>query len=147
MTEMIAQDLYSHGRSFEQMAAEICRSHGYSVFQPDRELHQKWDLIVNGKRLQVKKRCWSPKRGRSMSYRRSIDISAKGMAYSTQDVDAFAIFYDFEWFVFLSDLVATDGVVKTSLSYLFISPHRNRWDVLAGCGWTPQRQMAFCFDA
>ncbi len=119
------------GSFYEQVAEHICKGLGYQVLTPDVGNQRSWDRIVNGNRLQIKKR--SVDDSKPNNIRLVTSLSSSENVYSINDVDAFAIFWRDEWFVFLSFVIADDaGVIRNGLYMPSVFQFKRRWDVLAG---------------
>lgn len=131
------------GRRAEEMAAEICESIGFSVFPAPRNFFA-YDLIVNGRRLQVKRRTTRP----SERYRVEMKTSMRGAGYSylAKDLDAFALLLNGEWFVFPVDAVSRiDGTIPNRILISSIAQYRDLWSVLGGEEIKCERQLGFDF--
>ena len=119
------------GNLYEQIAEHICKGLGYQVLRPSVGNQSSWDRIVNGSRLQIKKRCVDESKPNNI--RLVTNLSSSQPVYRTDDVDAFAIFWRDEWFVFPSAAIAeSDGVIRNGLYMPSVFQFKSRWDVLAG---------------
>ena len=119
------------GNLYEQIAEHICKGLWYQVLKPSVGNQSSWDRIVNGNRLQIKKRCIDESKPNNI--RLVTSLSSSEPVYSAADVDAFAIFWRDDWFVFPSASIAdADGVIKNGLYMPSVFCFRNQWAVLAG---------------
>lgn len=119
------------GNFYEQIAEHVCKGLGYQVLKPTVGNQSSWDRIVNGNRLQIKKRCVDDSKPNNI--RLVTNLSSSQPVYHTDDVDAFAIFWRDDWFVFPSAAIAeADGVIRNGLHMPSVFQFKNRWDVLAG---------------
>lgn len=119
------------GNFYERIAEHICKGLGYQVTRPAVGNQASWDRIVNGHRLQIKKRCVDDSKPNNI--RLVTSLSSSRVVYGTADVDAFAIFWSDEWFVFPSQAIAEpDGVIRNGLYMPLVFQFKNRWSVLDG---------------
>ncbi len=132
------------GAEFERKASEICELLGYQVIEPAKQNHAHWDRLINGHRTQIKKRWidpFSPNRVRLIT-----GMSSSVIVCTTQDVDAFAIFWGDDWYVFPADRVADrNGVIRNNIHMPALAAFRDRWDVLDGSRIDYDRQTEFGF--
>jgi|688.fasta_scaffold702026_2 hypothetical protein len=132
-----------NGKRAEEMAAEICLSLGYSVTHSASQ-NSTWDLIVNGLRVQVKKRTighWT---------RSSIEMKTSargtGIAYKAGEVDVFAIVISGSWYVVPSGAISRDdGSVPNDIRIVSIYPFIDAWHLLNGAKHMSERQLGFDF--
>ena len=119
------------GDRFEQHVEHICKALGYQVLLPSVCNQHSWDMIVNGARLQVKKRgidTSKPNNIRLVTSRSSSEV-----VYHVADVDAFAIYWSDRWFVFASEVIADQaGAIRNGVYMPSIAQFGGRWDVLSG---------------
>lgn len=119
------------GNFYEQVAEHICKGLGYQVLTPSVGNQSSWDRIVNGHKLQIKKRCVDESKPNNI--RLVTSRSSSEPVYKTADVDAFAIYWRDEWFVFPSEVIADEsGVIRNGLYMPSVFKFQGRWDVLAG---------------
>ena len=119
------------GNLYELYAEHICKALGYQVLKPSTGNQAAWDRIVNGNRLQVKKRCIDESKPNNI--RLVTNLSSSVNVASTDEVDAFAIFWRDDWFVFRSGVIADHcGAIRNGLYMPSVLAFKNRWDVLAG---------------
>ncbi len=119
------------GSFYEQVAEHVCKALGYQVLHPQVGNQRSWDRKVNGARLQVKKRCVDESKPNNI--RLVTNLSSSQQVYHTADVDAFAIFWRDEWYVFPSSAIAdSDGSIKNGLYMPSVFQFKNRWNVLDG---------------
>jgi hypothetical protein len=136
-------DAESIGKMCEEMATHICESLGYDV-RPAPSRTSAFDLVVNGVRLQVKKRTTRSSRPNRIEMK----TSRRGgvYAYTTSEVDAFAVLCDGQWFVFPSQCVADElGRVPNDIDVRRVSKFENAWHVLCGGSIEVDRQLGFDF--
>jgi hypothetical protein len=132
-----------NGKRAEEMAAEICLSLGYSVI-PSESQNSTWDLIVNGLRVQVKKRTMGPWRGSNIEMKTS--ARSTGVAYKAGDVDVFAIVLGGSWYVVPSSAISRDdGSVPNIIKLQSIYPFLNAWHLMDGGRHITERQLGFDF--
>lgn len=132
------------GTQYEQLASEICEMLGYQVIKPAKQNHAHWDLRVNGHRTQVKKRLIDPFSQNRV--RLVTGMSSSVVVCTTEDVDAFAIYWGTEWYVFPAHRVADkNGVIRNNIRMAHLAEFKNRWDVLAGAKVDYDRQVEFGF--
>lgn len=121
----------AEGDKYQDEAMAICRSLGYQVIQPIHKNNAAWDFIVNGKKVQIKKRtvdATNPHRVRLVT-----SLSASVEICTTKEVDAFAIYWREGWYVFPSDVVADyRGVIKNRVLMNRVGHFKNCWSVLKG---------------
>lgn len=131
------------GQRCEEMAADICRCLGFHVADPPSR-RSPYDWVVNGKRLQVKRRTTNPsRRGR---FELKTSMRGKGYAYCSSDLDAFAVLFDGAWIVFPVAVVATeDGFIPNDIPVKRVAAYRDCWNVLAGDHVPCERQLGFDF--
>lgn len=119
------------GDIYEQQAEEICLALGYQVIRPSVGNQHSWDRIINGKKVQIKKRgvdASKPNNIRLVTSRTSSEV-----VYKSSDVDFFAIFWSQRWFVIPSDVLADNqGDIPNGLHMPSIANYQRRWDLLAG---------------
>jgi hypothetical protein len=121
----------NEGNYYEQIAEHVCKGLGYQVLKPAVGNQSSWDRIVNGNRLQIKKRCVDESKPNNI--RLVTNLTSSQPVYDTADVDAFAIFWRDEWFVFPATAIAdAQGVIRNGLYMPSVFQFKNRWDVLAG---------------
>lgn len=119
------------GDIYEKHVEHICKALGYQVLPPSAGNQHSWDMLVNGLRLQVKKRCIDASKPNNI--RLVTSRSSSEAVYHTDDVDAFAIYWSDQWFVFLSDAIAdSQGVIRNGVHMPSVSQFSGRWDVLNG---------------
>lgn len=132
------------GDKYQKIAADICRSLGYQVIEPTNKNNSRWDYVVNGKKLQVKKRTvdsFTPNRVRLVT-----NLSASVEICTTKQVDAFAIYWMEGWYVFPSHVVADyRGVIKNKVLMNRVGHFKNCWSVLNG-DWIDYDRQGFLFD-
>ena len=132
------------GSEFERRASCICEALGYQVIEPAKQNHAHWDRLINGHRTQIKKRRidpFSPNRVRLIT-----NMSSSVVVCTTQDVDAFAIYWGTDWYVFPADRVADGGgVIRNNIHMPRLAAFKDRWDVLAGGKIDYDRQVEFGF--
>lgn len=132
------------GDVYETQAVIACERLGFQVVRAAAGNQRAWDLLVNGLRLQVKKRsidATKPKNIRLVTSR-----SSSIVAYTTQEVDAFAVYWDSDWYVFLSSAIAEhDGAIRNGLWMPRVFHFRNTWGVLAGARVRCDVQKGLCF--
>jgi hypothetical protein len=131
------------GQRCEEMACEICLGLGFHVV-PAHARSAAWDVSVNGIRVQVKKRTTRKSRPNRVELKTS--KRGAGAAYTTKEVDAFAILCDGSWFVFPASAVAADdGSIPNDFDIRRVSAFRDAWNVLRGGGFATERQLGFEF--
>lgn len=119
------------GDIYEQQAEEICRALGYQVIRPEAGNQRAWDRLVNGKRLQIKKRCVEDSKQNNI--RLVTSVTSSKAVYRSHDVDAFAIFWGECWYVIPSDVLADEnGDIGNGLHMPKFAHYARRWDLLAG---------------
>jgi len=119
------------GDIYEQHVEHICVALGYQVIKPTCGNQRSWDMVVNGKRVQVKKRCVDETKPNNI--RLVTSLSSSEQVYDAADVDAFAIYWKDVWFVFPSEAIAdADGVIRNGIYMPLVEPFKNRWEVLRG---------------
>ena len=133
------------GKQCEEMAEEICLSLGYSVSRSHSRV-SSFDLLVNGLRVQVKKRTTE----RDRRPRRHIELktSARGsdFAYAPGDVDVFVFLLNGVWCVVpASAICRDDGSIGNRVSFQIIYPFRDAWHLLNGGKHITERQLGFDF--
>ena len=134
----------AEGDKFQAEAAAICESLGYQVIPPIKKNNRGWDLLVNGKKVQVKKRSidtTNPHRVRLVT-----NLSASVEICTVTEVDAFAIHWRGNWYVFPSSAIADyRGVVKNRVLMRTVGHYRDCWSVLKGDRMDHDSQ-GFLFD-
>jgi len=119
------------GDIYEQQVEEICRALGYQVIAPPAGNNKDWDRIVNGFRVQIKKRGVDATKPNCI--RLVTSLSSSEAAYHSNDVDAFAIFWRQCWYVIPADSLAdTAGHIGNGLHMPKYAHYARRWDLLAG---------------
>lgn len=132
------------GLECERMVVEICESLSYYVWKPPRG-NPNWDLLVNGRRVEVKKRHTRPSRP-SLSFELSTAKRQTNVACTTKDVDVFVVLIDGSWFVFPSAVVALpNGDIPNRIRVRDFAHYRDAWSVLAGEVRVCERQLGFGF--
>ncbi len=132
------------GAEYVSHAAEICDSLGYSVFVPERETCGPWDLLVNEKRVQVKKRSVCTSKPNNIRLRTSNGPATD--AYTLSEVDVFAIHWRSFWYVIPSEFLARqDGTVRNGIYMPDVAEWVNRWEVLDGSRVVYAMQKEFDF--
>jgi hypothetical protein len=125
------------------MAEEICISLGFRV-SPSQSRKDPWDLLINGLRVQVKKRTTNRHRPAMVELRTA--ARASGVAYRRGEIDALVIMLDDVWFVFHASVVANEnGDLPNSLRVNSFSMFRDAWHVLDGATLSVERQLGFDF--
>lgn len=135
------------GRRCEEMCEDICVSLGYAV-TPAASGTSPFDLVVNGLRVQVKKRTLIQRASGRTHFRVELKTGArgKGFAYRPGEVDAFAFLIDGDWFVVPSAFLSRDdGFIPNTVDHRNLRPFANAWHVLAGGDVTTERQLGFDF--
>lgn len=131
------------GKRCEEMVVEICESLGYSVF-PSTNHSSTWDLMVNGLRVQVKKR--TTRLGRCSTVEMKTSARGKAFAYGPGEIDVFVFHLDGHWAVVPSAAMSRDdGSIPNSVSVKFIEGFRDAWHALAGSPVQCERQLGFDF--
>lgn len=131
------------GRRCEEMVEEICLALGFRVVSSQNR-KDPWDLIVNGLRVQVKKRTTNPSRPSMVELKTA--ARASGVAYRQGEIDALVILLDGVWFVFNVSAVADHrGDVPNSFTISSFSMFRDAWHVLNGGSVQCERQLGFDF--
>jgi len=139
----MACEAQSSGMLCEEMVSEICQSLGYDVRCAPAK-HSLFDLVVNGVRLQVKKRTTRATRPNRIEMKTS--KRGERFAYTTADVDAFAILCDGIWLVFPAAAVADGlGRIPNDLDVRSVLQFVNGWRVLEGGTCWLDRQLNFGF--
>jgi hypothetical protein len=119
------------GDIYEIQAEHICRALGYQVIRPTAGNQHSWDRLVNGRRLQIKKRCVDQSKPNNI--RLVTNLSSSAVVYDSAEVDAFAIFWRDEWFVFPAAAIAdAEGKIHNGVYMPELFSYSGRWDVLAG---------------
>ncbi len=119
------------GDIYEQQAEEICLALSYQVIRPPVGNQRSWDRLVNGKRLQIKKRGIDTSKPNNI--RLVTSLTSSEVVYNANDVDAFAIFWAQCWFVIPSSALAdSSGDIRNGLYMPNFNDYQRRWDVLAG---------------
>lgn len=129
------------GKRHELLAMIECERRGYSCAKASAGNQKHWDLIVNGLRLQVKKRSIDMTKPNNIRLVTSRTSSA--VVYSLADVDAFALMWRCEWYVFLASYVADlNGLIRNGIYMPNVMHFRNKWGVLVGqIASQPQMQL------
>lgn len=132
------------GRRCEEIVEVVCTSRGYSVTRPE-SLTAQFDLLVNGLRVQVKKRSTVKRRDRAGGEKQiQLRSSAKGFSYGPNEVDVFVVMLDGAWFVFPSTSVQRmDGCIRNNINPGELEPFRDAWHVLSGMSIHCERQLFF----
>lgn len=119
------------GEVYEQHVQHICKALGYQVIKPSCGNQRSWDMIVNGNRLQVKKRCVDLSKPNNI--RLVTSVSSSEPVYAASDVDAFAIHWRDEWFVFPATAIADEnGVIRNGIHMPAVAAFKGQWCVLDG---------------
>lgn len=130
----------------ETQAMIACERLGYQVIPAAAGNQRAWDLLVNGLRLQVKKR--SVDATKPNNIRLVTSRSSSIVAYTTAEVDAFAIRWCDDWFVFLSVAIAdASGAIKNGLWMPRVFHFRNNWAALGGSTIRCHVQRGFDFSS
>ncbi len=140
-------EAFDSGRRCEEMCEQICLSLGYAVSPAPRGT-SPFDLVVNGLRVQVKKRTLTQDQAGRTRYRVELKTGArgKGFAYKPGQVDAFVFLVDGDWFVVPSAFLSRgDGFIPNTFDPRDLRPFAHAWHVLAGGDVTTERQLGFDF--
>jgi hypothetical protein len=131
------------GKRCEEMVVEICESLGYSVF-PSTNHCSTWDLMVNGLRVQVKKRTTRARHGSAVEMKTS--ARGKAFAYRPREIDVFVFYLDGHWSVVPSAAMSRDdGSIPNRISVKLIEGFRDAWHAMAGSPVQCERQLGFDF--
>jgi hypothetical protein len=132
---------YDDGMCFEDLVFEICDSLGYSVERAPK-VTSAYDMLVNGLRVQVKKRTTKKVNKWTIDLRK-----CKGpVAYFPGQIDVFVIFLDFYTFVVPADCICRcDGSVPSSVAIRKLIPFRDAWHLLDAPRRITERQLGFDF--
>lgn len=132
---------YEDGMRFEDAVVEICDSLGYSV-QKAPKVTSTYDILVNGLRVQVKKRTTKKLDRWSIDLRKNCGE----VAYRPGQIDVFVIALDFCFYVVPADRICrSDGSVPTSLAIRKIISFKDAWHLLDGPRQITERQLGFDF--
>lgn len=119
------------GSIYEMQFEHICRALGYSVSRPAVGNQRAWDRIVNGLKVQIKKR--SVDATKPNNIRLVTNLSSSRVVYETSEVDVFAVFWASEWYVIPSSSIASScGQIGNGVHMPSVMHFRGRWDVFAG---------------
>lgn len=130
------------GRNCEKMAEDVCTYLGYAVTRPQSRT-APWDLLVNGLRVQVKKRSTVNRRGNTIQLR----SSANKIAYFPGQIDVFVFLFDGEWFVLPANAISNAcGYIRNNISPRELNQFRNAWSVLSGNDPRTERQIGLGFS-
>lgn len=134
----------SEGREYVGHAAAICESLGINVFVPARETCRPWDMIANGKKVQVKKRgvCTS----KPNNVRLVTAYGAAKAVYSTKDFDVLALHWKGSWYVAPVHVFAKPcGSLRNGIYMPSIAEWINKWGILSGDYQSVSIQKQFDF--
>ena len=119
------------GDIYEQQVEEICRALGYQVIAPPAGNNKDWDRIVNGLRVQIKKR--SVDTTKPNCIRLVTNLSSAAVVYAANAVDAFVIWWGGRWYVIPSAAMAdSNGDIRNGVYMPAYDAYVRRWDALAG---------------
>lgn len=131
------------GKRCEEMVVEICESLGYSVIRSECYT-STWDLMVNGLRVQVKKRTTRSSRPSGVEMRTA--ARRNGVSYGPGEIDAFVFYVDGRWSVVpAARMCLCDGSIPNNVSMKLLDGFRDAWHVLAGASVPCERQLGFDF--
>lgn len=137
-------NMYADGKRYVEYAVEICTSLGYQVIAPAGENHMPWDITVNGFRVQVKKRGIDTSKANNIRLKTA--IGSGKIAYHSNDVDAFAVFWSSRWFVIPSSFLRLPcGGIGNGIYMPRVMAFADRWSVLEGTAVDYDRQTEFSF--
>jgi len=125
------------GRRLEYKVAKICEGLGYQVF--DASLKQlRWDLLVNGFKVQCKARNSHGKNGYA------INLLKNGTRpYTVEDVDFFVVFFDKKFFVLpVSEISDSSGNIFNWISLSDKQVYVDAWEQLRGKAVRRERQTS-----
>ena len=119
------------GSVYEMQFENICMALGYSVSRPLVGNQRAWDRIVNGLKVQVKKR--SVDATKPNNIRLVTSLSSSRIVYQTSEVDVFAIFWSCQWYIVPSSAIASkSGVIGNGVYMPSVIAFQQRWDVFSG---------------
>jgi len=119
------------GDFYERFFEQLCQNRGFQVIWPEAANQHAWDLLVNGKKVQVKKRCVDSSKPNNI--RLVTSRSSSEVVYATATVDVFAIYWRDDWYIVPASAIAKhDGSVGNGIHMPAIYAYRRRWDVLQG---------------
>jgi hypothetical protein len=132
------------GDIYEDQFEQVCHALRYQVIRPQVGNQRAWDRMVNGNRVQVKKR------GIDLSKPNNIRLitsrSSSECVYNIDSVDFFAIFWDHDWYIVPASRIADKlGNIKNGIYMPSVSEFKRRWDVLDGERVTFSCQKSFSF--
>jgi len=133
------------GKRCVEMVADICQQLGYSVYVPEKERHDPWDMEVNGLKVQVKWRDSTPAQSANRLYLKTY-MSPKVVAYKRNDFDVLVALHCGRWYVIPFDAIASrDGDLRNGIHLPYVGEWIDRWEVLDGQRVAYSQQKTFDF--